>query len=95
MLAAFGYEAFSLPLDIRLRLVCAILVPVSLAVVWGLFFAPKARRRLPMPWLLIAKLVLFAGSVVALLITGRPSLAWPYAALIAINFTGVVLWKQY
>ena len=95
MLAAVGYWGYSLRPDLPGKLFLAVLGPVFLAVTWGFFFAPTARRRLPMPWLLIGKLVLFGGSVVALHMTDRSNLAWPFAGLIGINFAFVILWKQY
>lgn len=51
-------------------IVNAVLLPVAAAAVWGLFIAPKARRRLAEPVRFVTEFVLFAGTGVALGLSG-------------------------
>jgi hypothetical protein len=51
-------------------IVNAILLPLVAAVVWGVFIAPRAPRRLAEPARLIVELVLFAAAGVALALSG-------------------------
>ncbi len=54
------------------RVVLAIALPVVAVVIWGVVFAPRARRRLEDPVRLVAEIVLFAASAAGLALTGRP-----------------------
>lgn len=51
-------------------IVNAVLLPLAAAAVWGLFIAPKASRRLPEPARYSTEFVLFAGTGVALGLSG-------------------------
>ena len=52
------------------QVVLAVAAPVVLAVVWGVFLAPRARRRLTGAPLVLAKLVALCGSGVLLAAAG-------------------------
>jgi hypothetical protein len=52
-------------------IVDAVLLPLVAAALWGLFVAPRARRRLPEPARLIVEIVLFAGTGVVLVLLDR------------------------
>ena len=52
---------------------------LALAVAWGAFVSPKAPRRLPDPWRLLAELLAFGLATAALLASGFPTLAAGYA----------------
>ena len=61
----------------------AILLPLAAAAVWGLFIAPRARRRLAEPTRFIVEFALFAATGLALALSG-----WLVMG-IAIAVTGV------
>lgn len=48
----------------------AVLLPLAAAAVWSLFIAPRARRRLPEPARFLVELALFAGTGLALALSG-------------------------
>jgi hypothetical protein len=52
-----------------------------IAVIWGIWAAPKSDRRLPMPGLAVLKAVLFAVGTVGW--TAGPAWAWPSFAAAA------------
>jgi len=51
-----------------------LLAPLAVAAIWGLALAPRARRRLPQPWRLGAKVVIFLAAAVGLAVV--VSLTW-------------------
>src|SRR3954463_12078417 len=53
-----------------LAVVDAVLLPVAAAALWGLFIAPRARRRLPEPARLLLEFALFAVTGVVLALVG-------------------------
>lgn len=53
-----------------LRVLLAIVLPVAAAVIWGLWLAPRASRRLRSPASVVAKIALFTAAAVVLGITG-------------------------
>ena len=81
VLALVGVFA-SLPL--AGRIVIGVAAPVLAMVIWGLWMAPRARRRLTDPLRLAAELVLFAVAAAALALTG-PVLAAVVFAVIAMG----------
>lgn len=66
------------------RIVIGVAAPVLAMVIWGLWMAPRARRRLQDPLRLAAELVLFAVAAAALALTG-PVLAAVVFAVIAMG----------
>jgi hypothetical protein len=77
-----------------MQLVLGLGAPLLAAVVWGLWLAPKARRRLPDAPRLVAKLVIFAIAALALAAAGQPGLAAVFALLAAINTVLLHVWRQ-
>ena len=68
--------------------------PLLAAVAWGLFVAPRARVPLPLAGRLAVELAVFGSATIALLATGRFSLAVGLAALAAVNRALIQLWGQ-
>jgi len=84
-LAAFAVWGFSAGPTTALAIVMGLGAPLAFAVVWGLFLAPRARRRLPMPWRLVAKAVLFASATAALSASALPGPAVALGVLAAVH----------
>jgi Protein of unknown function (DUF2568) len=53
-------------------IVDAVLLPVAAAALWGLFVAPRARRRLPEPARFLLEFALFGVTGVVLVLLGLP-----------------------
>lgn len=93
LLVAFGYWGFVTGDALWLKLLLGIGLPVLVAVVWGLFMAPKAARRLSRPWHEVAEVALFGLGALALFAAGQPTLAILFAVVFAINFVLRLVWK--
>lgn len=74
LLAAFGYWGARATGSTIANVVLAIGAPLAIAVVWGLFVAPRAARPLPtVPWILL-QIVLFGLGWLALADRGEQAL---------------------
>lgn len=85
LLAAFGAWGFSLAAPLIIRIAMGILLPVLVAVVWGVFLSPRRSVQLPPAARLILELALFALAVAALAVAGRPTLAAALGVVYALN----------
>jgi Protein of unknown function (DUF2568) len=93
-LAALAYWGFQVSNGPVVAVVLGIGAPLLTALIWGRFAAPASRTRLPMPWLLILKVVIFALAAAALAGAGQPGLAGVFAVVVVINLALAQLWGQ-
>jgi hypothetical protein len=94
MLAAVGYWGFKTQSGWVLKILFGIGLPVLIAVLWGLFLAPKATHPLRGISRLPLELILLGSGAVALFASGRANLGWIYLAILAINEVLLLVWKQ-
>jgi len=94
MLAAAGYWGFKTGSGWAMKVVLGIGLPVLLAVIWGLFVAPKAVYPLHGAAHLALGFVLLASGAVALFASGREYLGWVYAIGLLANQVLIILWKE-
>jgi hypothetical protein len=94
MVVAYGYWGFTTGSDLVGQLLLGIGVPLAVIIVWGIFMAPASRRRLRGLAHWVLEIILFAGSMVALYVAGRPDLALIFAVIYAINVILRLIWKQ-
>jgi uncharacterized protein DUF2568 len=85
LLAALAFWGFTADDDILVRLALGLGAPALVIVIWAFVLAPNAKRRLPMPWLAITKLVLFGLGALALYIANAPGAAVALAVLAVVN----------
>lgn len=90
----FGYRLLPIETPAAIKIGLAVLFPTLLAVLWGFLLAPRAVNRLHMPWLLIAKVLIFGTGAVMLWWLGRTSLAVITALVSALHLAASVIWKQ-
>ncbi|MEA5456046.1 YrdB family protein [Sinomonas sp. JGH33] len=85
MLAAWAYAGFrgTPPANV----VFGIGLPLAVVVLWAFFFAPRASRRIPWPWLPLASFGMFATAGLAVVVVRQPV---PGAALIAVAFANLI-----
>lgn len=95
MLAAFGYWGYRFGDALWLKWLVAIAIPVLTAAGWGLFFAPRAPRRLPLLPGALLSLGLFLLSAVALYYANQAGLALWLAITAIANRVLVLLWRQW
>ena len=85
MLVALGWVGGEIGSSWVVSVPLAIAFPLVAAVVWGMFIAPKAPRRLTDPAKLAVELVLFAAAVVGLVLVGHPVLATVLGLVFVVN----------
>lgn len=73
----------------------AVLAPLAMAVVWGTFAAPKAKRRLAPRARIPLELTVFALAAAALAGAGHPVLAVILAAVMAVNAMLLTAFQQW
>lgn len=94
MLVAVGYWGFKTGSGWFLKILLGIGAPVLIALIWGLFVAPKAAYPLDGVMLLGLEAVLFGLGTAALYVTGEHSLAWSFLAVVIINRVLMLVWRQ-
>ncbi len=85
MLAAYGYWGYHTSKGAILSWGLAIVAPLLAIVVWGAWLAPNNTHRLSMPWILIAKIVLFGLGVIGLYLVHKPTYAAWFGGLCAAS----------
>jgi hypothetical protein len=93
-LAALAYWGFQVSSGPIMAVVLGIGAPLLMALVWGRFAAPASRTRLPIPALLVLKLVIFALAAAALAVAGQPVPATVFGVVVVINLALAQLWDQ-
>lgn len=94
MFAAVGYWGFKTYSGWAMKIIFGIGVPVLIAVLWGLFVAPRATYLLSGISYLAVELILLGSGAVALFASGNPTLGWVYAIILVVNKGLLVLWNQ-
>jgi hypothetical protein len=84
-LAALAFGGWHAGGPVLVRLVIAVALPLTAAVVWGRWVAPRAKYLLPDPLRLLPEWLVFGGAAVALVVTGHPILGAVLATLAALN----------
>lgn len=95
MLFAFGYFGFHSGSSGLVKWSLALGIPLLVAVLWGLFFAPNAKRRFSVLPGVLLSLGLFLLAAWGLWQTGQPVAAWMLAGVAVMNRGLVVVWKQW
>jgi Protein of unknown function (DUF2568) len=75
--------------------VLAIAAPAAMVAVWGLFAAPRSRRRLAAPARIPLELGVFALAAVALVAAGSTAVAIAFGALAAVNAVLLTAFRQW
>ncbi len=88
LLVALGIWGFSQ------NAVLGIAAPLVAAVVWGLWIAPKAKRRLRDPARLVLELLLFAAAGAALAAADHVLAAAVFLAAVAVSEVLMLAWGQ-
>jgi hypothetical protein len=94
LLAAFGFWGFQSGGSTLMKILLGIGIPLLVAVIWGIFMAPNAARRLQGGAYLALKIVLFGLGVAALIAAGRTTPGVVFAVVVAINTILLSIWQQ-
>jgi hypothetical protein len=76
------------------QVLLAILAPVIAIAVWGVWVAPKAKRRAPDPARAGIEVLVFGAAVLGLVDAGHPALAAGLGVLAAVSGTLVRVWPE-
>ena len=85
--ALISFAAVGVLLSGWMQLVGGIIGVVAFVVLWGMFAAPRSKRRLKGLNLLVFKAAMFAVAVLILVLIGQPVWAAALAVLVALNLT--------
>jgi hypothetical protein len=88
LLAALAY------VGLQVSVVLAVLLPVVVALIWGLFIAPRARFPLSSTWWIAIQVILFGGAVGGLIAVGNTLLGVAFGVVVATNLALVLFWHQ-
>jgi hypothetical protein len=94
VLATVGYWGFKTNSGWLPKILLGIGAPLIIAIIWGMFGAPKAANHLTGFSLLALELIVFGSGVAALWATKNYSLAWGFAAIVIVNRVLMLVWKQ-
>jgi hypothetical protein len=94
MLAAVGYWGFKTGSGWAMKILLGIGLPILMAVLWGLFIAPRAMYPLKGISHLAVELILLGSGAVALFASGKPTLGWVYTIIVIINKVLLIRAKQ-
>jgi hypothetical protein len=93
-LIAVGYWGFKTGSGWLLKILFGIGAPILIAVLWGMFGAPKSVYPFQGLAFLGLEFIVYGSGVLALFLTGSNSLAWIFALLLIVNKIFLVIWKQ-
>jgi hypothetical protein len=93
-LMAFAFWGYAASESTIGKILLGIGVPLIGVAVWGIFAAPRSKRRLKGLALLAFKIGFFALAVLALIVAGSTMAALILAVVAAINLALAQLWKQ-
>jgi hypothetical protein len=84
-LGGLAWWGFHTGHNTAIHLLLGIGAPVVMAVAWGMFAAPRARHPLPVPALLVFKLVVFGLAAAAVYATGAHTFGVVFAVVAVAN----------
>ncbi|MEU6284252.1 YrdB family protein [Streptomyces sp. NPDC047028] len=93
-LACLGWWGFTAGDGVGRHLLLGVGTPLVAVVAWGLFAAPRARLRPPLPGVLAVKAVVLGGGAAALYGVGHAVAAVAVAAVVVVNTAVAELFRQ-
>lgn len=94
LLALAGYWGFQTGEGHPVKYVYAIALPAIIGLLWGIWAAPKSKRRLKNPARTVFKLTMMALAVFFAYDTGHPIWALTFAVITAVNVSLAYLLTQ-
>lgn len=94
MLAAVAFWGFETQNNWLMKVLLGIGLPVLIALLWGMFLAPKATHRLSGAPFFALELILFSTGTFSLFASGKPTLGWIYTITLVVNTILLIEWKQ-
>lgn len=94
MLAAYGVGGYELASNTAIRWLLAIVFPVIVGVLWGIFLSPRARVQLPYPLKLAGRILLMIGGALILWSAHMTLLATIYTIALLASITLTLLNRE-
>ena len=94
VLAAVGYWGFKTGSGWFLKVLLGIGAPLLIAIIWGMFAAPKAPYHLQGFLLFALEAVVFGSGAAALYAVEHYTLAWTLAIVVIVNRILLIVWRQ-
>jgi hypothetical protein len=94
MLAAYGFGGYELSSNTIVRWVLAVLFPVIVGVLWGVFLSPKASITLPYAVKLAGRFILMIGGALILWSAHLTVLATIYTIALVVSIVLTLTSKQ-
>lgn len=94
IMAIIGYLGFRTGRQTLTKVLLGVGSPLLVALIWGIFLAPKSTMRLQEPWLFLVEIALFALAAWALFSTGKVSLTVSFLSIYVLNKVLMLSWKQ-
>ena len=94
MLAAVAFWGFKTQNSWLMKILLGIGLPVLIAILWGMFLAPRATHRLSGAPFFALELALFSTGAFSLFAAGASTLGWVYTITLIINAILLIVWKQ-
>jgi len=76
------------------KVLLAVVVPLAMAIIWGLFLSPNATAPLPGGMAVLLQLTILGIAAVALFRTGHEALAIAFGLVVVANAALLRLWHQ-
>ena len=94
MLAAVAFWGFKTQNGWLMKILLGIVLPLVIAVIWGMLLAPRAEHRLTGVPYFALELFLFLSGTFSLFAAGKPALGWVYTVTLVVNTILLIVWKQ-
>lgn len=94
LLIVAGYWGFQQGESVLMKYTLALAIPVVIAILWGIFAAPKSKKRLENPFRIVFKLTLFSLAVFFSYQMGLLLLAIIIAIITCINLVMAFVFLQ-
>lgn len=94
MLAALAYWGFTIGSDALSKGLLGLGAPLLAIIIWGLYNAPRAVRRLPTVPRILLELFMFTLAALALVHAGQPSAGLLFFSMVVVNLLLVYWWER-
>jgi Protein of unknown function (DUF2568) len=95
LVATVALWGFSLPIPLLGRVLLGLALPTVVVVIWALFMAPRAKRRVPDLWKPVLALALFAGASALLIMDGHTAAGIVFVVVAGLNTIGLYALRRY
>ena len=85
MLVSFMYWGFHLDNRLLIKILLGIGTPIVVAIIWGVFIAPKASIPVTVPIRVFLQIILFGSAAVALYFSEKGTLAIIFGTIVLIE----------